>query len=607
MSEGERQQDNPSQDGQKADARILGQILAAQNVVFTLPDTIRIAEFYAQILISIPGITACRVCMGGKSIQSGEMASGVCAECETLHHLAWENDTLIPTTSSFKCNLADQPGMRVIAIDSYLHHFGFFVFKIDQAGVSELYQPFIINLSNYVALILENRWQKNLLQKAHDELERNVEERTYELIAANEALAASRLAALDMMKEAVEARQRAEQASADLQREIAEHKQVEQEYRTLIESVPDPIVRYDLDLRRIYVNPAWEKASGLSAAEVVGVDYTDIPKVPSPVNVEYVKRLRQVLETGASQTAEFTWVNAHGVELFLEYVIVPEYDHHGKIGGVLSVGRDITERKQAEEEIRKLNQELEQRVANRTAQLQVANKELEAFAYSVSHDLRAPLRHIDGFLELLQKRTATAVDERSRHYMATISASAKRMDMLIEDLLSFSRMGRNKMSKRPVDVGVLVQEVIREFEPDTGNRNIHWRLGDLPVVTGDRSMLRMVLFNLISNALKFTLPRQQAQIEIGSMPGQTSETVIYVRDNGVGFDMTYVDKLFGVFQRLHRTDEFEGTGIGLANVRRIINRHGGRTWAEGKVDQGATFFFLLPQIAQGNAWLDLEE
>jgi light-regulated signal transduction histidine kinase (bacteriophytochrome) len=172
------------------------------------------------------------------------------------------------------------------------------------------------------------------------------------------------------------------------------------------------------------------------------------------------------------------------------------------------------------------------------------------------------------------------------------------MDVLIEDLLSFSRMGRYKMSKGPVDVGILVQEVIREFEPDTCNRNIHWRLDDLPVVTGDRTMLRMVLFNLISNALKFTLPRQQAHIEIGSLPDQNSEAVIFVRDNGVGFDMKYADKLFGVFQRLHRADEFEGTGIGLANVRRIITRHGGRTWAEGEIDHGATFYFSLPQIEQ---------
>jgi signal transduction histidine kinase len=238
--------------------------------------------------------------------------------------------------------------------------------------------------------------------------------------------------------------------------------------------------------------------------------------------------------------------------------------------------------------------ELEQRVAERTAQLEAANKELEAFSYSVSHDLRAPLRHIDGFLELLQKRIATALDECSRHYMTTISDSAKRMETLIDDLLSFSRMGRHEMSKAPVDLGDLVREIVREFAPEAQGRTIHWRIADLPTITGDQAMLRIVLVNLISNALKFTRPRQPAEIEIGCLLGQDTETIVFVRDNGVGFDMAYADKLFGVFERLHRTDEFEGAGIGLANVRRIITRHGGRTWAEGQIDQGATFYFSLP-------------
>ncbi len=244
--------------------------------------------------------------------------------------------------------------------------------------------------------------------------------------------------------------------------------------------------------------------------------------------------------------------------------------------------------------IERRSHELERQVADRTAQLEAANKELEAFAYSVSHDLRAPLRHIDGFLKLLQKRTSTILDEESQDYVDTIFNSVWRMEQLIDDLLSFSRMGRQEMLKTDVDVGSLVMEVIGEYESETQGRTIRWNMHELPTVSGDRAMLRLVLVNLISNALKFTQQRQEAEIEIGCILDSDREIVIFVRDNGVGFDMAYADKLFGVFKRLHRADEFEGTGIGLANVRRIIDRHGGRVWADGEVGRGATFYFSLP-------------
>jgi PAS domain S-box-containing protein len=296
----------------------------------------------------------------------------------------------------------------------------------------------------------------------------------------------------------------------------------------------------------------------------------------------------KVLETNKE---EYEWIGPDGRTFQICDQLVHDTDGSPLI---LEMGIDITERKRAEEEIRQLNLELEQRVTDRTAQLEAANQELEAFAYSVSHDLRAPLRHIDGFLELLQKRTATALDEKSQHYMADIFDSSRRMGILIDDLLSFSRMGRYEMSKMDVDLGAMVQEVIRELEPETRGRSILWQIADLPLVQGDRAMLRMVLVNLISNALKFTRPRQEVEIDIGCLPGRETETIIFIRDNGVGFDMNYADNLFGVFQRLHRVEDFPGTGIGLANVRRIINRHGGRTWAEGKIDQGATFYFSLP-------------
>lgn len=270
-------------------------------------------------------------------------------------------------------------------------------------------------------------------------------------------------------------------------------------------------------------------------------------------------------------------------------------DERGRPLTVMGVIQDITPRKRAEAEIRKLNQELEQRVADRTAELAAANNELEAFAYSVSHDLRAPLRHIDGFMELLQKEAETVLSGQGRRYMAVISEAARRMGTLIDDLLSFSRMGRQEMFQAPLDLGVLVREVIAELEPETKGRDVRWTIADLPAVAGDAALLRLVLVNLLSNASKFTRPRHPARIEVGCLPGASGETVVFVRDNGVGFDAKYANRLFGVFQRLHRVEDFEGTGIGLANVRRIIGRHGGRTWAEGAVGNGATFYFSLPR------------
>jgi signal transduction histidine kinase len=257
----------------------------------------------------------------------------------------------------------------------------------------------------------------------------------------------------------------------------------------------------------------------------------------------------------------------------------------------------------SEEALRRLNAELETRVEARTAELahrvtevERLNQELEAFSYSVSHDLRAPLRNITGFLELLTRRTEGRLDAEGERFVMTVSAEARRMSALIDDLLAFSRIGRMELKTQRVDLAELVAEVREDLRPELAERGLAWKIGPLPAVSGDRALLRQVVVNLLGNAVKFTRHRDPATIEVGVRPPAEGEALvtIFVRDNGAGFNPKYIDKLFGVFQRLHNQRDFEGTGIGLANVQRIVVRHGGSIWAEGAVDQGATFYFSLP-------------
>jgi len=270
-------------------------------------------------------------------------------------------------------------------------------------------------------------------------------------------------------------------------------------------------------------------------------------------------------------------------------------DETGQAVQLVGTVQDITERKQAEAAIQKLNAELEQRVARRTEQLEIANKELEAFSYSISHDLRAPLRAIGGFIEIIQDKHTSQLDAEGLRVFNVIASNAQRMNELIDDLLAFSRLTRQEFQRAEVDVGGLVQTVLAEVPPpkhQDPQPNIHVHV--LPKVHGDSSMLRQVFANLVSNAVKFSRHSPDPLVEIGALPNH-SEVVFFVRDNGVGFDMKYAPKLFQVFQRLHKAEQFEGTGVGLAIVQRIVQRHGGRVWAEASPDRGATFYFSLPR------------
>jgi PAS domain S-box-containing protein len=302
-----------------------------------------------------------------------------------------------------------------------------------------------------------------------------------------------------------------------------------------------------------------------------------------------------VLEGEGPRSIEHRIIRKDGALRWIRNTIVPRYDEQGRLQVYDGLIQDITERKLAEEEVHRLNTELEQRVRQRTAQLETSNRELESFSYSVSHDLRAPLRHLTGFVSLLKDRCSPGLDEKSLQYLKVIFDSALKMNRLIDNILSFSRMGRIGMMHKRINMETLFKEALEMIQGDLKGRIIEWKNGGLPDTQADPALLKTVLINLVSNAVKFTSRKDQALIEIGHIPDQANEEIYYIKDNGVGFDMKYKDKLFGLFQRLHREEEFEGTGLGLANVQRIISRHGGRVWAEGAVGEGATFYFSLPR------------
>jgi PAS domain S-box-containing protein len=383
------------------------------------------------------------------------------------------------------------------------------------------------------------------------------------------------------------------QAEFRLQRKKAEEALLssEERYRSLVELSPDALF-VEIGDRIVFINSAGVKLLGASSPDqIVGRPVQEFVHAEDWSTAH--KRLRQLREDGKPLPfIEQKLVQLDGSPVDVEIAAAPLV-FAGKAAAQV-IAHDIRQRKRAEEEIRSLNTDLEQRVKERTVELEAANKELEAFSYSVSHDLRAPLRHIEGFVEILSTTSAESLDEESRRHLETIAGSAKQMGRLIDDLLTFSRTARAELTKALTDLTGLVEGVIRDLSQEARNREVQWVIGTLPNVEADHALLRQVLLNLLGNALKYTRTRKQARIEVGSTRDQ-NDHVIFVRDNGVGFDMRYAHKLFGVFQRLHRASDFEGTGVGLANVRRIIHRHGGRAWAEAELNKGATFYFSLPR------------
>ncbi len=451
------------------------------------------------------------------------------------------------------------------------------------------------------------------LQRANDTLEEKVRERTGELRASE-----AELRRMNRELRAVSA------CNQTIMRAVDERTLLEDVCRIVCDGAGSRMawVGYaEHDERRSVRAVAWGGAEGGYLAKA-GITWSDIERGRGPCGIAIREGVACCIQDFATAPETAPW-HAGALERgFRSSVALPLKDAARRAFGVLSIYssepdaftpeemrlleelagdlafgvlvlRDRGELKRAEAQIRELNRDLECRVAERTQQLEAANKELEAFSYSISHDLRAPLRAIDGFSQMLREDCETRLDDEGRRFLATIRSNAQRMGELIDDILAFSRTSRYEMSFATIDMAALANEVFDEERRGAAERDIELRIGALPPAKGDRALIRQVLVNLASNAVKFTAGRERALIEV-SGAAQGAENVYCVKDNGAGFDMQYKDKLFGVFQRLHRADQFEGTGIGLAIVKRVVGRHGGRVWAEGRIDAGASFSFTLP-------------
>jgi PAS domain S-box-containing protein len=409
-------------------------------------------------------------------------------------------------------------------------------------------------VTDQVAVAMQRKQAEIDLQKAKDDLERRIEERTKELKAASLYT------------------------------------------RRLIETHLDPLVTISANGKITDVNAAAELVTGLSRRELLGSDFFDYATEPEKARAGYEK----VFQEGSVRDYPLAIRHRSGRITEVLYNASTYTNEEGNIQGVFAAARDMTELRQAQNELRKSYENLERRVEERTVdlkksteQLIAANKELESFSYSVSHDLRAPLRAIDGYARMILKKEWGKFDEDTARKFNAIRSNAHMMGQLIDDLLSFSRLSKKQMSTSKLDMESIIMDVWKELQIINTRQNVTLTIHNIPPGYGDRTLIKQVYFNLLSNAVKFTKHMDTAHIEAGSSL-ENDGNIYYIKDNGVGFDMAYYDKLFGIFQRLHSADDFEGTGVGLATVQRIVHRHGGRVWAEGKVNEGATFYFTLP-------------
>src|SRR5256714_659954 len=377
--------------------------------------------------------------------------------------------------------------------------------------------------------------------------------------------------------------------------DITERKRAEEALREQAQILDlAPVLIRDMEGRLLFWNTGAEQMYGWSEHEAIGRLSHQL------LHTEFPQPLEEIIATVLAHghwEGELARTRRDGGRIVVISHWVLHKDKLGEPSAILEVNNDITERKQIEEEVRRLNEELEQRVAERTSQLQAANRELEAFSYSVSHDLRAPLRHINGFSQALLEDYADRLDEEGKGYLQEVRDASREMAQLIDDLLQLARVTRSEMRREAVNLSALVRAAVAELQKADARRNVSVQITDGLLTHGDKRLLQVMLGNLLGNAWKFTAKRQQAEISFGQTR-QDGEVVYFVRDNGAGFDMAYVNKLFGAFQRLHSGKEFEGTGIGLATVQRIVRPHAAAAWAEGQVNEGATFYFTLADFRE---------